>query len=337
MSPLVTGIGSLPYPDPEEALDLIFNYCPEVPFWPQLPKRDAREGMVAQFLQGMPCLGIKDKGLFFDPSRKDQELEKFYGHILEEDLDYFKITPEYAAGLYGFYQRLQHFDLKGIKYLKCHLTGPFTFAASFKGASGAALLYDSVFMQAIIKGLAMKASWQIKLFQEFAKPIILFIDEPYLGCFGSGFTPVTREAVVRGLKDFTETINPQAALLGVHCCGNTDWSIFTDVPGIKVINFDAFSYQDKFVLYAENLAGFLVQGGMICWGIAPTQEYDGTQAPQELVERLNQGLNRLISRGIAEDLLRAKMILSPACGLGSLDSARAEGIFRLLTQAAALA
>jgi preprotein translocase subunit SecD len=35
--------------DADEALDLIFKYVPDIPFWPQLPRRDVREGMVAQF------------------------------------------------------------------------------------------------------------------------------------------------------------------------------------------------------------------------------------------------------------------------------------------------
>ena len=76
------GIGSLPYLEANSALDLIFEYCPQIPFWPQLPKRDAREGMTAQFSEHVPC--------------KDKELELFYDRIISEDLDYFKISPDFA-------------------------------------------------------------------------------------------------------------------------------------------------------------------------------------------------------------------------------------------------
>ena len=58
---LATGIGSLPHTDSDKALDLIFKYTPQVPFWPQLPKRDKREGMVIQYSQGLPCLRLKNK------------------------------------------------------------------------------------------------------------------------------------------------------------------------------------------------------------------------------------------------------------------------------------
>lgn len=333
---LPTGIGSLPYIDANQAVDLVFNYCPQVPFWPQLPRRDPREGMMAQFSENLPCIRMSRNGIFFDPQRKEEELEAFYAHIIENDTDYFKITPDFARGLPCFYERLEKSGCSRIEFIKCHVTGPFTFAAGIQDEGGKALLHDTVFMQAITKGLDMKALWQIKTFRKFAKKIILFFDEPYLGCFGSGFTPITRETVVSVLKEFTAAIRSEDVYIGVHCCGNTDWSIFTDVPGIDIINFDAFGYQDKFVLYADNLKGFLQRGGMICWGVVPTQELDPSLIPELLVERIEEGFKRLIAHGVKRELLLEGLMLSPACGLGTLDIAQAKGIFRLLSRTSEL-
>ncbi|MBI4972206.1 MAG: hypothetical protein HZC16_00115 [Candidatus Omnitrophica bacterium] len=175
---LATGIGSLPYRDADEALDLIFKYCPQIPFWPQLPKRDLREGMLAQFSENLPCLKFTDDGLLFDPKNRDTELEKFYDRLLAEDLDYFKITPDYASGLYRFYQSLNKQDLTEVQFIKAQITGPFTFSASIQDEKAVALLYDNIFMQAISKGLVMKVLWQIKLFQRIGRRTIVFIDEP---------------------------------------------------------------------------------------------------------------------------------------------------------------
>lgn len=71
LSGLATGIGSLPHTDAEEAVDLVLKYCPQVPFWPQLPRRDAREGMIAQFSEGLPCLELAAQGVVFN--EKDKE------------------------------------------------------------------------------------------------------------------------------------------------------------------------------------------------------------------------------------------------------------------------
>jgi hypothetical protein len=45
-----TGIGSLPHTDPQTALRLIAQMCPEVPFWPQLPRLSVHEQMIEQAL-----------------------------------------------------------------------------------------------------------------------------------------------------------------------------------------------------------------------------------------------------------------------------------------------
>jgi len=328
---LATGIGSLPHKDVEAALDLVFKYTPQIPFWPQLPKRDIREGMVAQFSENLPCLKVARDGLFFSSLEgKDKELEKFYEHIISGDIDYFKISSDFALGLHKFYQRLEKSDLKDIEFIKCQITGPFTFAASIQGEGGSALLHDGVLMQAILKGLSMKALWQIKFFQKFGKKIILFLDEPYLGCFGSAYTPINRGDVVKGLSELTEGIKSEEVLLGIHCCGNTDWSIFTEVETLDIINFDAFGFLERLVLYADNLEGFLKRGGILCWGIVPTQEFTDKETVDSLIARIKEGVNALTRKGIDKDLLLDNLLISPACGLGTLDTRKSEKIFQLL-------
>lgn len=333
---LATGIGSLPHKDAQAALDLIFKYCPEIPFWPQLPKRDTREGMIAQFSENLPCLALSQGGLVFRAAEKEKELERFYEKIISEDLEYFKITEGVSLGLYKFHHRLEESDLEKTEFIKCHITGPFTFAASIKDEHGVALLHDAVFMQAIIKGMAMKALWQARLFEKFGKKIIMFLDEPYLGCFGSAYTPINREDVVKGLREFSEGIQSRGVLLGVHCCGNTDWSIFMDVPGISIINFDAFGFLDKFILYADSLKKFIEREGIVCWGIVPTQEFSGQEKPDLLVKKINDGIDLLVKKGLNRGLLVNNLLVSPSCGLGALDSVKSEKIFSLLAQASSL-
>jgi methionine synthase II (cobalamin-independent) len=224
-------------------------------------------------------------------------------------------------------------NLKLVKEIKCHVVGPFTFAASLKDEKGNALLHSPEMMQAITEGLVMKALWQVKFFEQFGKSVILFIDEPYLGCFGSAYTPINREDVVRVLGDFTQRIKASGAVrTGVHCCGNTDWSIFTDIPALDIINFDAFSYLDKLLLYAEDLRKFFSNAKILCWGIVPTQDFDEKISSSELIEKLNYGIDVLIKKGVDKHRLSENLLLSPACGLGMLGVEQAEKIFRLLSK-----
>jgi methionine synthase II (cobalamin-independent) len=330
MRAIATGIGSLPFKDPAGAVDLVFKYLSEAPFWPQLPKRNVREGMVAQYGEGLPGLKITDDGLEFDRKAAEDALEVFYEHIIAMDLDHFRISESHAAGLYEFYARLKQRGTAGIKFIKCHVTGPFTFAASITDTDGVAIIHDEVLMQAMVKGLAMKALWQIKLFGEFGKPVVVFIDEPYLAGFGSAYTALTRETAVRTLEELSAALKTPDVLVGVHCCGNTDWSIFTDVKSIDIINFDAFSYLDKFSLYGRDMAQFLERGGYICWGIVPTQEFKPGLTLASLSGRIQAGIDALVNKGVDRALLAEQLLVSPSCGLGTLEPNTADQIFSLL-------
>ncbi|MFH0826837.1 MAG: hypothetical protein V1923_02995 [Candidatus Omnitrophota bacterium] len=333
---LATGIGSLPYIDCEAALDLIFKHCPEIPFWPQLPKLNVREGMVAQFREGLPFMSEDENGLIlstFDEADKDKNLETYYEHIIAKDLEYFRISEDYAQGLHRFYQRLKKSeDLQGILCIKGHTIGPFTFAASLTDDKGVAFLHDPVMMQAILKGLLMKASWQINLFREFGKKILFFIDEPYLGCFGSAFTPINREEVVKQLTEFCEPLKSQDCLLGVHCCGNTDWSMLMEVEHLGIISFDAFNFLDRMVLYADALKAFFSRGGMLCWGIVPTQLSTGLETAEVLIRKLKVGINALVGKGLEEEVLFENMLVSPSCGLGTFAPEKAQKVLALLAE-----
>jgi len=185
-------------------------------------------------------------------------------------------------------------------------------------------------MQAIIEGLKMKALWQIKFLEGLGK-IIVFIDEPYLACFGSAYTPINREDVVGGLDELAKSITESGNVqLGVHCCGNTDWSIFTDIKNIDIISFDAFNFLDRLVLYADSLKRFFQKGGLLCWGIVPTQEFTGKETVDLLVTRVKDGINTLIKKGLDKDLLLKNLLLSPSCGLGTLDCEKTDRIFDFL-------
>ncbi|MFH1458568.1 MAG: hypothetical protein ABIG31_05335 [Candidatus Omnitrophota bacterium] len=332
---LATGIGSLPYTDINAALDLVFKYFPEIPFWPQLPKLNAREGMVAQFSENLPFMSMDENGLRFstlETPDKDKVLESYYEHIIAHDIDYFQISENFALGLHKFYQRLEEEDLKNVIFIKGHTIGPFTFCASLADDKGGVLLHDTILMQAVLKGLSMKAAWQINSLRKFGKKIILFIDEPYLGCFGSAYTPINREEVVKKLTEFTEPLKSDDVLLGVHCCGNTDWSMLMEVRHLDIISFDAFDFLDRMVLYADYLKAFFGRQGILCWGIVPTQLFSGLETAEVLIRKLKGGVNSLVQKGLEENVLFENMLISPSCGLGTFTPEKAQKILTLLSE-----
>ncbi|MCX7662045.1 MAG: hypothetical protein N2Z79_05135 [Candidatus Omnitrophica bacterium] len=336
MKGLATGIGSFPYKEPSEALRVIFKYTPEIPFWPQLPKRNIFESMIVQFSEGLNFLNLKENTLAYDSDSSESKLQEFYEHLIEEDLEYFRISRDYALGLYEFYDYLKENKPEKVEFIKLQITGPFTFAGSINDENKMNLLYNPPIRQAILEGLAMKAKWQIEKFKAFNKTIILFIDEPYLACFGSGYTALNREELIRDLEIFTQRIAYKDTILGIHCCANTDWSIFMQVPYIRIISFDAYDFLERFLLYPKELNSFLKREGILAWGVVPTRAVQDLPRPESLVERVKSAQEKLAKKGVDKELLETKVLLTPSCGLGNAEPEEVEKIFSLLAEVSSL-
>ncbi len=336
ISGLATGIGSLPHLEPKKAIDLIFSFTPEIPFWPQLVKKDKNEDMLFQYLDGMPAIiydSEKDK-LILDPNEdKENALAKMYQKFIEGDIDYFRITQGRASGLYYLLEKIAQKDLSKTVMLKGHVTGPFTFAFSATDNFGKSLLYDEATLEAIAKVLAMKAVWQANLLKsKFNKNVIIFFDEPYLSSFGSAFCPLTKDRVITLLEEVFNIVHDKStALTGIHCCGNTDWPMLFE-SGVDIVSFDAWNYAEKFVLYPAEIKNFLERDGIVAWGIVPTNAMELKIMPNDLKNKFQNSIKALTAKGIDKELLLKNTIFTPSCGLGTKTEKEAEYVFGLLAQ-----
>ncbi len=322
-----TGVGSMPFHDVEQACRLIVEAFPDLPFWPQLPMRDNREGMLIQYSENMPCLkpDIETKGVLFDVTRRDECLLEFYEKAAAGDLDYFRISPEYAAGLYFMLDAARN---SPAEFLKGQVTGPLTFLASVPDASGQALLFDEMMSDAVIKALALKAAWQAREIARAGKVPLIFFDEPYLAGFGSAFCQLSRERVISALKELFGFVRAhQECLIGVHCCGNTDWGMMLET-GLDVINFDFYAYGKNFLLYPKEIRQFVASGGMIAWGAVPTTDFSAELSVDMLADRLGGAFQVLEEKGMSKTELKAASLITTACGLGLLELELAEKLNR---------
>ena len=330
-----TGIGSVPHLEIRETCQNILNLLPDIPFWPQLVNRNPKEDMNIQFSEGLPLIQINEdsKSLTFSSDDTESELVTFYDHFLSDDLDYFAVSRDYAAGMD------EQINLIGKKpeqygdYIKGHSVGPLTFSASVIEENGKSALFNPDIFEAFTKGLAIKALWQVKKLESTGKKVILFLDEPYLSGFGSAFSPVQREEVVDNLKEVINYIRTRSnALIGIHCCGNTDWSMIMESDP-DIVNFDAFSFMEYFLLYPNDISRFLRDnGGSIAWGIVPTSELTEAETVENLKSKLQIGIDRLYEWGIAPELVAGNSILTPACGMGSMDPSSSDRVLTLLSE-----
>lgn len=329
---LATGIGSLPYRDPGEAVAAVLERLPAFPFWPQLPRRSPLEGMTLQYLEGFP--GLRER-----PEGKDPvvdtgpeglaEVEAFYGRVLAGDPAAFALSPERAPGFYALEEALVQSPPAGLRYVKGHITGPVTLATSLKDGNGRDVLHDDTFREVVGVHLAQKALWQARRLARFGAPVVLFLDEPVMEVFGSAYSTLSREAVQALWAPALDALAAEGVLTGIHCCGNTDWPVLFE-SGAAIVNFDAYHFLEKMLLYPEALARYLEGGGVLAWGAVPTAEKARELAGPVLARRLDEGIARVAAAGVDEGLLRRQSLLTPSCGMGSLDTDLAEHILDLL-------
>lgn len=321
---LATGIGSLPMDDVEDSVRQILNRLPEIPFWPQLPSIGFSEQMVPQYCEGFPGIvedGIKER-VYVDAGRALNELEGFYEKEMAGDIGAFGISPDHAAGLHSWIQELRRNRPPELTYVKGHVTGPITFGFTVKDESGAAIFYDPNLADAVTRLVAMKALFQIHLFREFQVPTIIFLDEPYMAAFGTTGMNISREDVVQAVDQVVERISEGGGIAGIHCCGNTDWSILFETQ-VEIVNFDAYDYMDKMALYPEQISAFLDRGGNLAWGLIPTSPEAKEESAESLVQRFHSGVERLVRLGVDQERLVRQCLVTPACGMGSMSEAAA--------------
>jgi len=329
---IATGIGSFPHQGEKEVFPLIFQNFPEIPFWPQLPKRSFLEGMVVQYSQGFPSLrwNEKEQRVWVDPSHEfDKEVEKFYRYLEGGELKPFEITSDFAKGLRILKDLTSKDHRKQIKYIKGQISGPVTFGLALTDLEGKSIFYDPTLRDILVKHLSMKARWMEKRFNDLFPgiPTILFFDEPSLSSFGSAFSGLNREDVVHSLNECFEAVK---GFRGVHCCGNTDWSVLLST-NLNILSFDAYGYLETLSLYPKELKAFLERGGILAWGIVPTNEAILKEDAESLVKRFREGIETLNKKGMDPALLQ-RAIITPSCGTASLPVPLAERVCELTAE-----
>jgi methionine synthase II (cobalamin-independent) len=269
-------------------------------------------------------------------SREDA-LAQFYERLLAGPEEDFGLDPAEAAGFFAFLEAVQSAPRAYYPWVKGHVTGPLTLAAAALGADGKALLYDDEMADALARGLGAAAAAQIHQLEALGRPIMIFVDEPFLSGYGSAFTPLTRERAVALLAACLDECRQRAsAVMGVHCCGNTDWAILIDA-GFDVINLDSAGFGQHLLLYPEALKKFYARGGAVAWGAVPTIGYTGRETAAGLWGHLRGLLEQLAAMGLPRATLGAQALVSPACGLGSLEPEAACAILDLTRQVSELA
>jgi methionine synthase II (cobalamin-independent) len=321
-----TIIGSMPHTDPAAACSLIARYLKDMPAWPQLPNRSFLENMYVQYSEGFPGVVLQENRIFVDRTKDlTKPLEQLYTAYLANDFEKYPITVEYAAGLHHFLSLTSLSPLA----VKGQVTGPVSLGLTVTDNNRQPIIYDDTLADAAAKMLRLKASWQEKKLSEISRNTIIFVDEPYMSSFGSAFVSLSKEKVIILLE---EVFGGISGLKGVHCCGNTDWSVLLRTSA-NILSFDAYNYAQSLSLYPAEIKKFLDRQSTIAWGIIPN---DASVLAKETVaslkDRLEEAMAPFTRSGIRFRQLVEQGLLTPVCTLAPAGNEGAARALELLTE-----
>jgi methionine synthase II (cobalamin-independent) len=338
---LATGIGSLPHKTAAAALEIIFRHLPEVPHWPQLPAAGEEEGFVRQYLSPLSASGLlhiaSGRSPYFTTDASDwlERQTEFYEKALAAEtgdfLTDFALPRSAANGFYSFAELLVA-RTTAARYIKGQLSGPVTLGLQLTDVSMQPAFYRDDLRELLVTSLSMQLRWQVGMLAAAGLPVIVFIDEPGILCFGqSSFVGLSREAIQGSLHNLVEAAHQAGALVGVHACAGVDWSLLFELP-FDIVNVDVYHYFPSLLVYTDSLRLYLERGGILAWGLVPTSAEVERETAHSLLLRLEEYLKTLGKKGIDPALLVRQLIFTPSCGTGTLSAGQAEKVYSLLQE-----
>jgi len=318
----VTGVGSLPYRDAREAVELVRWACPAVPFWPQLPNRSRDEGMVAQFLEPAASLLETADGVRYAAHRgaRTRLLDALAGST-------GGLPRDRAAGFHAFRDALDAGGFPNAIAIKGQVTGPLTLAACLETDSGSPLARDPAALAVLADHVARQACWQVRELSRGGAPVLVTVDEPCLA-LADGIS-LGMEHALGMLAGIFARIRACGGRAGLHCCAPVAPARFCEA-GPDVISFDAHQALETFV-EDDAVRAFVDGGGWLATGLVPTRADPAGVSASALFARW------LVAACDGRDCTRLarQTLVTASCGLGLLLPAAARGSFRVADRLAA--
>lgn len=318
----VTGIGSLPYASGYSAVGAVMRLCPEVPFWPQLPKRSPKEGIISQAL-GMLGDWIEERENGFGFAVKAGQIDAVVKRLHGSD---GALREEAAAGFYAFEHALRDGGFPAARAVKGQIEGPITLAA-YLFYKGQPFLSDATLFAAVAFHVSQILCWQIERLRQAGLPVLLFVDEPAL-CLEA--TTAAEDQFLSALAATLESVRARGAWAGLHCCAARPFARMCQV-GADILSFDAHAGLEEFFLDREARV-HMQRGGLVAYGLIPTWESLAELDANTIFRRWLAGA---AMAGDPQELARAALV-SATCGLGMLDDNAARESFALADDVSSL-
>jgi hypothetical protein len=300
---LTTAMAVMPHRDVDRALEMALSM--DVPFWPQLPLFSYREDMYVQASEHFPgiVLDMDKRTLRFSMKKFISEFEETMDHF--DDPQYFDISENYSV----VYHRFLDSNLADRPAVRGQLEGPISFGLNVTDQDDRPILFDDTVRPFMLEFMAKRVNVQLNRLNECNPNAFMYVDEPGLQFVFSAMSGYGDQAARDDMETFFSMIERPR---GVHLCGNPDWDFLLGLD-IDVLSLDVYTNGEVFASYALSIKKFLERGGVLVWGIVPTNFEPFEKEKDSFLEKRLQEIWRSLGKsGIDIEFLLSRSMLSPA-------------------------
>jgi len=271
-------MGIMPHTDIGKALELSLSL--DIPFWPQLPHVSYYEDMYVQASEHFPgiVVDVENQRLSFDSARFGAELAEYSEKMA--DASTFSLSNKYSI----VYRQFLSQELHKYSAIRGQLIGPVSFGFKVFDEDNMPIIYNESVRTLLFDFLGRKINAQYTELKAKNDHAFIWMDEPGLGWVFSGLSGYDDVRAKRDYHDFLQSLNGPGAL---HLCANVNLPYLLSM-GTTLLSFDAYQMQILPKGYGASIADFLKNGGIISWGIVPT---DSSSLANETPERLSELLH----------------------------------------------
>ena len=299
-----TAMGILPHTNVERALSLALSQ--DIPFFPQLPNISFFEDMYVQTSQNFPGIVIDPDGekISFDTAKFEEELADYSQRMIEPEI--FALNQSYSAT----YHRFLTENLQDYPAIRGQLTGPVSFGFRVTDENSRPIIYNEGTRALLFDFIQKKTNLQYRQLKEKNQNAFVWLDEPGLGWVFSGLSGYNDIQAKQDYQSFLASFDGPKAL---HLCANVNLPYLLEL-GIELLSFDAYQMELMPKGYANAVADFLRGGGIISWGIVPTDSESLTKETPETLAKLLSGYWEVVSlnTGLSAKQIAEQALIAPA-------------------------
>jgi hypothetical protein len=297
-------MGIMPHRDIEKALKLALSL--DIPFWPQLPHVSFYEDMYVQASEHFPgiVVDISNKKLLFDSSRFMNEMAEYSQKMVSPEI--FTLSEQYSL----VYRRFLKENLRAYSAIRGQMIGPVSFGFRVTDENDKPLIYNDEIKTILFDFLQRKISAQYRELKENNPAAFVWLDDPGLGWVFSGLSGYSD---IQARQDYRNFFSGLEGLKALHLCANVNLPYLLEM-GTELLSYDAYQLGLMPKGYAKAVAEFIGRGGIISWGIVPTDSTTLDAQTPESLAKLIVDFWEVISAnsGLSVHRLAGQALIAPA-------------------------